>query len=174
MNVEDLKARVAAIAEDIRRLNADLAVAPLNELRKADLQVRYAFGGAGSPWPGAGTKPIIPVNEEHSKAKAFATDIDYACYREKLRAQRVPEPQVWDRFPPQTPAEQQDMTERLAFYVRAREKARQADNMSPYDMFLLKTAKAEAKLAGTTAAAILEDPGFRALAEVLWQITGGK
>ena len=69
MNEKTLRAQalVKQIEQSVAELNALLEDLDYTLLRAAGLQVRYAWGGCGSPWAGLGTKPIIPEREEHRR-----------------------------------------------------------------------------------------------------------
>lgn len=156
------------ITHKVQTLNTMLSQMPVEELRCAGLQVRYWFGGAGSAAAGLGFKSIIPINEEHTRGKAFQTDTDYDYYRKKLRANFVNEPEIWIRFPAKTEAELQEKEERMKKFNEKRE--RKIKVHDPFKAYCWGEAKQKSKQTGVPIDTILSDQEFIASCKEVWEI----
>ena len=159
---------IQEISDKVKELNSVLAALPPDELRQAELQTRYWFGGAGSPQAGLGFKSIIPVNEEHQRGKAFQSDIDYDHYRKKLRANHVNEAEIWIRFPAKTEDERAERETRMAAWQARRE--RKILIHDPFKAYCLAEAKKLSRANGKSIETILSDDKFKQDCKTLWEI----
>lgn len=168
-SLERTKKLLQEIRDKIQDLNEELEIYTLDELRQANLQTRYWFGGGGSPHAGQGFKPIISVNKEHERAKALQRNIDYDAYRKMLRGQKVSEPEIWSRFPAITVEEHQEKQERLARYEATRNALRKSFS-SPFEKFCEAEARRRAKQEKCDPAIFLTDKAFIESCKLIWEI----
>lgn len=168
----DLEAKVRQITEEVLELNAELEKTPYSLLRKLNLQTRYYLNGSGSPFPGLGLKPIIPVNKEHERAKAFSSDIDRAAYRDMLRRQKMPEPMIWDRFPARNKAEDLEQIELVTAYKKKAEGKSifLLKKINPEEAFLQEEAKKSAKFLQKEVEILLKDKEFQRNTRALYKL----
>jgi hypothetical protein len=163
-----IQEKIDNITNQVQILNTMLTQIAPEELRSAELQVRYWFGGAGSAAAGLGFKSIIPINEEHTRGKAFQTDIDYDYYRKKLRANFVNEAEIWIRFPAKTEEELQEKETRMKKYNEKRE--RKILVHDPFKAYCLAEAKQKAKQTQVPIETILADENFIRSCREVWEI----
>jgi hypothetical protein len=175
MNEKTLRAQalVKQIEQNVAELNALLEDLDYTLLRAAGLQVRYAWGGCGSPWAGLGTKPIIPEREEHRRATyipPYVEDREYS--RGRLRSQGFPEPMIWERFPPKTPQEEEERIDRIRTYEARKSVkiAREVAKASPFDAWLQVQARKEARVSRREYAVVMKDEEFLERAKNLWNV----
>lgn len=166
-----LELLAAAIAA-VNALNDELEQTPMTLLRQHNLQTRYIFGGAGSPFAGIGLRPIIPHNKEHERHKAFQTDIDRGHNREQLRKSRMPEPMIWERWPAINLTEQTERDQRLAAYQGSRPKpaAPVKPSADPFENFLRTQARKEARKTKASAEDLMTSPEFRERTKRVWDL----
>ena len=162
------KTLLSEITSKVQELNSVLSSLSADQLREAGLQTRYWFGGAGSPQAGLGFKSIIPVNEEHTRGKAFQSDIDYDHYRKKLRNNHVNEAEIWIRFPARNAEEELEKEIKMTAWRARRE--RKILIHDPFKAYCLSEAKKLSKTSFRSVESILLDPEFQQTCKTLWEI----
>ena len=160
------KKLLAQIKLLVTELNEEVSFFKKEELENQGLNVKYYFGGPSFAPIGVGTSPIIPKDLEHTRNKALRADIDYQHYRDLLRKQKVSEPEVWDRFPPQNNAEIIEKESKLYHYSLKKKKI----FASPFEEFCHSEAKIRARKEKRPAEVFLLDADFLSRCKNLWEL----
>jgi hypothetical protein len=165
---EKAKALLSQIKDLVEQLNEEVSFFKKEELEKQGLNHVYYFGGPSFAPIGVGTKPIIPKDLEHTRNRALKRDIDYQYYREKLRAQKISEPEVWNRFPPQNNEEIIERDYRLYKYSQTR--LAKKSFFSEFEKFCHSEAKLFAKKEKRPIEVFLADKEFLSRCKALWEL----
>jgi hypothetical protein len=166
---EQAKTLIREIEQKLLQLNSLVSSITEADRRANMLHKKYYFGGPANAPIGGGTLPIIPRNLEHTRPQALSSDIDYQHYRMKLRAQKVSEPEIWNRFPPQNNDEISEKAQKIEAFSRMRNASRE-EMLSPFQSFCLSEAKAAAKLEKRDFQIFMADKDFILRCKTIWEL----
>lgn len=157
--VEAAIAATKAACDAVQRLSE-------TQRRHAGLWDRYTLTAVGSPLWGSATKPIYDPRYV-TPQRVFQANPDRAHAREVLRKAKLPEPLIWDRWPPHSAAEKSEMAERLARWRPANGQAPVAPRrptpppIDPFEAYVMREARRVAKASGEFPSAVAAKADFR-------------
>jgi len=164
----------------IAQANAILRSCSDDDRRRQGLHWQYLWIACGDPRGGQGTKQIFDSStpdaaRSRAQVGAFYAQNQNPHYRaemrERMRKQRMPEPMIWDRWPPRGDVEAREREERENIWYERFSRIRRepgAPAVDPWQAFLQKIARRESKETGRPAPLLLQDEGFIERTRTYW------
>ena len=151
-----------------------------DDRRRHGLWFQYLWIACGDPRGGQGTKTIFDSTtpdavRNRAQVGAFYAQNQNPHYRaemrERMRKQKMPEPMIWDRWPARGEVEEKERQERENVWYERFSRIRREPGVpaaDPWQAFLQKIAKREAKETGRPAPLLLQDANFIERTRTYW------
>lgn len=159
---------LSEIREKVQELNKITKNLPYHLRQRFALHECYTFGAVGSP----GNNYHSIINGEPERVlRPIHIEVDRAEYREILRKKKMPEPMIWDRWPPHSAEEKAEMYQKLAEFNQTRERS-ELIMAAPHDEFghfMRVEARKTAKRLNKEYKDVLTDPRFKEKCREIWE-----